>query len=163
MQTAQTYVVLATQECIIESREEILTDIYKNIFLETQIHHGIYNILIVQCITFEIDTFFFSWLMAYLSKMVFSPMEVDYDKWTESAALTSWVTFQVTCYSHWAFLFLELTASEEWVAEILLWVPSISFSLLKTVYMGLNCWCLYQEKGILVSSLCIWQSCCIAA
>lgn len=81
---------------------------------------------------------------------------MDHDKWIEGAALTSWVTFQVTWYSHWAFLFLKLTASEEWVAEILLWVPSISFSLLETGSMGPKCWCLYQEKGILVPSVNVY-------
>lgn len=55
MQSAQTYVVLSTQECIIERSEEIFTDIYKYI----SIYPGMYSILIIQYITFEIDTLFF--------------------------------------------------------------------------------------------------------
>lgn len=80
----------------------------------------------------------FSWLKNYFRKMDFSPTEVDYDKWIESAALNSQVTFQVAWYSHWAFLSSELIASEKWVANILLWLPSILFSLLKIVYRGLG-------------------------
>lgn len=98
----------------------------------------------------------FSWLKNYFRKMDFSPTEVDYDKWIESAALNSQVTFQVAWYSHWAFLSSELIASEKWVANILLWLPSILFSLLKIVYRGPNCLSLYWEENIVAHTVYVY-------
>ena len=49
-----------------------------------------------------------------------------------------------------------MIASEKWVANILLWVPSILFFLLQIVYTGPNCLCPYWEEGVLAYTVYVY-------